>query len=122
MKKENDQNWQNWHQKYCRQILTSQANNKSSGILIQIPELNVVYKILSVFAPTVQPVRRYLGGFSDFACLDTTGTYINLPDTTLFNHSADSLKVRVEFSFIQIMGMADVVADHWFLTANCTFF
>ena len=73
-------------------------------------------KLANPFGPDM------LGGFSDLARLDAAGTYINFSDATLFNHRTNSLKVWVESSFVQVMGMADIVADHWFLTANCTFF
>ncbi len=76
-----------------------------------------------LFTKLASPLGQdMLGGFSNFAGLDATGAHINFSDATLFNHRTDSLKVWVESSFVQVMGMADVVADHWFFTANCTFF
>tara|TARA_B100000614_G_C14550007_1_gene493591 strand:- start:443 stop:757 length:315 start_codon:yes stop_codon:yes gene_type:complete len=76
------------------------------------------------FLPGVCPgaVRISLGGFYDFASFNAAGTNIDFSDTTLFDLGTDSLKVRVESSLVEIVGMADIVADHWFFPANCTFF
>jgi len=63
-----------------------------------------------------------LGGFGDLAGFDAGGAYIYFSDATLFNNCADSLKIWVKPSFVQIVSMADIVADHGFLSANCTFF
>ncbi len=72
-----------------------------------------------LFTKLASPLGQdMLGGFSNFAGLGAAGA----PNATLFNHRTDSLKVWVESSFVQVMGMADIVADHWFFTANCAFF
>ena len=63
-------------------------------------------------------VRISLGGFYDFASLDAAGANIDFSDTTLFDLGTDSLKVRVESSLVEIVGMADVVADHGLLAGN----
>ena len=63
-----------------------------------------------------------LRGFGNFSRLDAGGAYVNFSDASRLDHRADSLKIGIKTSFIQVMGMADVVADHWFFSANCTFF
>jgi hypothetical protein len=68
------------------------------------------------------PDESLLSRFCDFASLNATGAYIDSSDTTLFDHCTDSLEVWVENSFVQIVGMADIIADHWFFTANSTLF
>ena len=67
-------------------------------------------------------VRISLGGFYDFTSFNATGANIDFSDATLFDLCTDSLKVRVESSLVEIVGMADVIADHRFFPANCTFF
>ncbi len=66
--------------------------------------------------------QKVLGDFCYFAGFDAGRAYINFSDAPFFNHCADSLKIGVEPPFIQIVGMADIVANHWFLSANCTLF
>lgn len=65
---------------------------------------------------------KKLGCFDDLPCLDAGGADINFFDATLFDHRADPLKIGIESSFVQIMCMADIVADHWFFSANSAFF
>ena len=65
---------------------------------------------------------KQLRGFNDLACLNTAGAYVDLSNATLFNHCTDALKVGVESSFVQIVGMTDIITNHWFLTANCALF
>ena len=67
-------------------------------------------------------LAEVLGGLYDLACFDAARTHINFSDATLFDNGTDSLEVRVESSFVQIMGMADIIADHRLFPANCTFF
>jgi hypothetical protein len=63
-----------------------------------------------------------LGGFGDLSRLDAGGAYINFFNAALFDNRTDPLEVGIESSLVQIMGMADIVADHWFFSANCALF
>jgi hypothetical protein len=66
--------------------------------------------------------NRLLSRFGDFSRFNAACANINLSDTSLFNNRADPLKVWIESSFIQVVGMTDIVANHGFFAANCTLF
>ncbi len=66
--------------------------------------------------------KHYLRGFGHFSRLNAGGAYINFSNATGLNHRTNSLEIGIEAPFIQIMGMADIIADHWFFSTNCTFF
>jgi hypothetical protein len=94
------------HANTCRNLLIiSLTLEKIKGDISSIPIANL-----------------YLRRFGNFSRLNTRGTYINFSDATRFNHRANSLKIRIEAPFIEVMGMADIVADHWFFSTDCTFF
>ena len=65
---------------------------------------------------------KHLRGFGNFSCLDAGGAYINFSDATRLNHRTNSLEIGIEAPFIEIMGMADIVADHWSFSTDGTFF
>ena len=55
------------------------------------------------------------------ASFDTAGAYINLFYLTLIKRS-DLLQVGIETAFVDVVGMADIVSNHWFFPAYFTFF
>jgi len=52
---------------------------------------------------------------------DAAGADINLFYLSFIKRS-DLLQVGVETAFVDVMGMADIVANHWFFPAYFTFF
>jgi len=55
------------------------------------------------------------------ARFDAAGAYINLFYLTLIKRS-DPLQVGIETAFVDVVGMADIVPNHWFFSAYFTFF
>lgn len=62
------------------------------------------------------------GCFDDFSCFNAASTNVDFSDTSLFDHRPDSLEVGIETSFVQVMGMTDIIANHWFFSADSTLF
>jgi hypothetical protein len=55
------------------------------------------------------------------ARFDAAGAHINLFYLTLIK-SSDPLQVGIETAFVNVVGMADIVSNHWFLPAYFTLF
>jgi len=51
---------------------------------------------------------------------DAAGAHINLFYMTLIKRS-DLLKIGIETAFVDVVGMADIVSNHWFFPAYFTF-
>jgi hypothetical protein len=67
-------------------------------------------------------LRRNLCGLGNLACFDAAGTHVDFSDTAFFYKGPDPLEIGVESSFVQIVGVADIIADHGFFSANSTLF
>lgn len=61
------------------------------------------------------------GRFDHMAGLDAVGAYNDAFGLTVLKCS-NRLQIGVEASFVNIVRMANIVANHWFLPANLTFF
>lgn len=64
----------------------------------------------------------FSGSLGHLAGLDAAGAHVYFSDTALFNNCPNPLKIGVEPPFVQVVGMADIVAHHGFFSANSTFF
>ncbi len=63
-----------------------------------------------------------LCGLGNLAGFDAAGAHVDPSDAAFFDKGTDPLEIGVEPSFVQVVGMADIVADHGFFSANSTFF
>lgn len=67
--------------------------------------------------PRVEVLRR----FNHMSSLDAAGAHINFFNLSLVECS-DPLQVGIETTFVNVVGMADIVSNHWFFSAYFTFF
>jgi hypothetical protein len=63
---------------------------------------------------------QFSGGFDHMAGFNAAGTYHHAFGLTVLKRP-NRLKIRVEASFVDIMRMANVAANHWFFSTDLTF-
>ena len=61
------------------------------------------------------------GGFDHTARFDTCGAHHHFLRAPLV-HGPNTLQIWIETTFVHVMGMADMAADHWFFPTYFTYF
>ena len=73
---------------------------------------------MHAIAPAGEP---RLGRLDHPSGLDAIGAHHQFLRATVAQ-SSDALQIGIESAFIHVVGVADIVAHHWFFSTNFTYF